>query len=142
MAGKQQKMMLLTVEELEAMRDEAVENARKQARAETAKAAPSSGVSVEEMLAMREQYEQRIAEESQKREDLEWRLRLAIARLRDVESATDKLRAIQDSLKGVLGEVAAAEDEDKTQPRGVQARRVQPPAVPARALRTVKRALA
>jgi chromosome segregation ATPase len=147
MAGKQQKMMMLTVEELEAMRDEAVENARKQARAEhskSAKAAPAEGISVEEMLAMREQYEQRIAEESQRREDLEWRLRLAIARLRDVESATDKLRAIQDSLKGVLGEVASSnsDDEEKTQPRGVEVRRVQPPAVPARALRTVKRALA
>jgi hypothetical protein len=140
MAGKQQKMMMLTVEELEVMRDEAVENARKLARAE-ARSAPSDGVSVEEMLAMREQYEARLADEAQKREDLEFRVRLALAKLRDVESATDKLRAIQDSLKGVLGEVAG-DDEEKTQPRGVPSRRVQPPAVPARALRTVKRALA
>jgi hypothetical protein len=128
------KTMVLTVEELEAIRDEAAEKAR---------AGAGESFSPEEMKAIREQYEKRIEEESTKREDLEWRLRMALARLRDVESATDKLKAIQDSLKGVLGEVAD-EDEEKTKPRGViPARRVTPPAIPARALRKDhKRALA
>ena len=50
--------------------------------------------------------------------------------------------SFEDSLKGVLGEVGG-EDEEKTQPRGVPTRRVQPPAVPARALRKdFKRVLA
>ena len=124
------KTMVLTVEELEAIRDEAAETARRQALAEA-----GERFSIEEMQAMREQYEARLSTESEKREDLEWRLRLALARLSDVESATDKLRAIQDSLKSVLGEVAPVE-EDKS------ARRVQPPAVPARALRGTRRAIA
>ena len=104
MAGKQ-KTMVLTVEELEAIRDEAAESARKRALAEA-----GERFSAEEMQAVREQYVQRVEEESQRREDLEWRLRLAIARLRDVESATDKLRAIKETLKGVLGEGA---DDDE-----------------------------
>ena|SRR5438105_4626876 len=125
------KTMVLTVEELEAIRDEAAETARRQALAQA-----GESFNPEEMRAIREQYGQRLEEESKKREDLEWRLRLALARLRDVESATDKLRAIQDSLKGVLTEVAEEEPgEEKTQPRGVQTRRVTPPAIPARALR-------
>jgi chromosome segregation ATPase len=130
------KTMVLTVEELEAIRDEAAEKARREG---------GDNFSPEEMKAIREQYEQRIEEESTKREDLEWRLRLAIARLRDVESATDKLRAIQDSLKGVLGEVGDEDpenDEEQTQPRIIPGRRVTPPAVPARALRGSKRAIA
>jgi hypothetical protein len=130
------KTMVLTVEELEAIRDEAAESGRRQAEARA-----GESFSAEEMQAIREQYVQRIEEESKKREDLEWRLRMALARLRDVESATDKLKAIQDSLKGVLGEVGD-EDEEKTQPR-IPARRVTPPAVPARTLRKDhKRALA
>jgi hypothetical protein len=124
------KTMVLTVEELEAIRDEAAESARRE------------GFSPEEMKAIREQYEQRLEDESKKREDLEWRLRLAIARLGDVETATDKLRAIQDSLKGVLTEVVEEDDEEQTSPRIIPGRRVTPPTVPARALRTTKRAIA
>ena len=131
------KTLVLTVEELEAIRDEAAEGARREAKA-------GESFNGEEMQAIREQYVQRLEEESKKREDLEWRLRLALARLRDVESATDKLRAIQESLKGVLTEVA--EEDEKTEkmlPKAVPGRRVTPPAIPARALRKDhKRALA
>jgi chromosome segregation ATPase len=131
MAGKQ-KTMVLTVEELEAIRDEAADNGRRRALA-----ACAQKFDAEEMLAIREQYEARLEEQKQKQEDLEFRLRLALARVRDIESATDKLRAIQESLKGVLGEVA---DEEKP---ALPPRRVSPPAVPARALRKdFKRAIA
>ena len=137
MTGKP-KTMVLTVEELEAVRDEAAENARRKALAEA-----GERFSSEEMQAIREQYEQRVADHSQKREDLEWRLRLALARLRDVESATDKLRAIQESLKGVLGEVAEAVEDEKPKPPPIPGRRVQPPAVNARPIRRDhKRAIA
>jgi hypothetical protein len=113
---KKHQTLALTVEEIEAIRDQA--------------ARPSGeSFTAEEMQAIREQFVQRLEEESKKREDLEWRLRLAIARLRDVASATDKLRAIQDSLRGVLGEV---DEGERTQPL---VRRVRPPAIPARALR-------
>ena len=124
------RTMVLTVEELEAIRDEAAETARRLALADS-----GERFSVEEMQAIREQYEARLSTETERREDLEWRLRLALARLSDVESATDKLRAIQDSLKSVLGEVAPVEEEKP-------ARRVQPPAIPARALRGTRRAIA
>jgi hypothetical protein len=116
MAGK--KTMRLTLEELEAIRDEAAESARR------------DGFSTEEMQAIREQYLQRIEEESKKREDLEWRLRFALARLGDLDSATEKLRAIQEALKRALG--VDDEDKKKTQPKIA---RVTPPAAPARALR-------
>ena len=139
MAGKQ-KTMVLTVEELEAIRDEAAETARRRALTEA-----GERFSVEEMQAIREQSEERFQEEFQKREDLEWRLRLALARLRDVESATDKLRAIQESLKGVLGEVAE-EKEDKPAravPPPIPGQRVTPPSVNARPIgRNFKRAIA
>jgi hypothetical protein len=123
------KTMVLTVEELEAIRDEAAESARREAQA-----AAGESFSSEEVQAMRDQYLQRIEEESKKREDLEWRVRMAIARLRDVQSATEKLRMVQETLKGVLGEVAEPDEDDQTQPR-VPSRRVTPPAIPARALR-------
>ena len=135
MAGKQ-KTMVLTVEELEAIRDEAAENGRRSALAEA-----SERFDAEEMQAIREQYEQKLAEANEKREDLEFRLRLALARLSDVESATDKLRALQETLRGVLKE--AAPEEEKPQPPPIPSRRVSPPAVPARALRKdFKRAIA
>jgi hypothetical protein len=108
MAGK---TMVLTLEELEAIRDEASESARR----------TDERFSTEEMKSIREQYEERLAGEQQKREDLEWRLRMAITRLRDVEGATEKLRAVQDSLKGILGEV-----EERVAP-AAPARRVSPP---------------
>jgi hypothetical protein len=134
MAGKP-KTMVLTVEELEAIRDEAAETARKKALAEA-----GERFNAEEMQAIREQYEERVELEAQKRDDLEWRLRLAVARLRDVESATDKLRAIQDSLKSVLGEVA---EEERSKPPPIPGQRVQPPSVNARPIRKdTKRALA
>ena len=43
--------------------------------------------SAEEMQAIREQYEVRILDEEQRREQLEWHLKLALARLKDVEEA-------------------------------------------------------
>jgi hypothetical protein len=43
--------------------------------------------STEEMQAIREQYEVRILDEEQRRERLEWNLKVALARLKDVEEA-------------------------------------------------------
>ena len=43
--------------------------------------------STEEMDVVREQYEVRILDEELRREQLEWHLKLALARLKDVEDA-------------------------------------------------------
>jgi chromosome segregation ATPase len=123
MRGKQQTVVL-TVEEIEAIRDEAADSA--------------GGFTLEDLKAMREQYEERLAAERNQREDLEWRLRMAAARLRDVTSVAEKLRAMQESLKGLLGEIFEEEKAPKD-----PVRRITPPPTPPRALRKdFKRALA
>lgn len=62
----------------------------------------------EEMLAIREQYEERIVAVEQRREELEWKLRLELAKIRDAElharRAGDDLRRIEQTLQALLAE--------------------------------------
>jgi hypothetical protein len=69
----------------------------------------------EEMQAIRDQYEERIIVEQEKREELEWKLRMELAKIRDAElsarRAADEMRRIELTLQGLLT------DEDITQVR-------------------------
>ena len=69
----------------------------------------------EEMQAIREQYEERILVEQERREELEWKLRMELAKIRDAElsarRAADEMRRIELTLQGLLT------DEDVTQVR-------------------------
>ena len=69
----------------------------------------------EEMQAIRDQYEERIAAEEQKREELEWNMRMELAKIRDAElaarRAADEIRQIELKFRGLLA------DEDITQVR-------------------------
>jgi hypothetical protein len=69
----------------------------------------------EEMQAIRDQYEERIIVEQEKREELEWKLRMELARIRDAElsarRAADEMRRIELTLQGLLT------DEDITEVR-------------------------
>jgi hypothetical protein len=69
----------------------------------------------EEMQAIREQYEERLLVEVEKREELEWKVRMELARIRDAElsarRAADEMRQIEIKLQGLLM------DEDITQVR-------------------------
>ena len=64
--------------------------------------------SAEEMQAIREQYEERVAVVEQRREELEWRLRLEVAKIRDAElharRAADEMRRVEQSLQALLDE--------------------------------------
>ncbi len=69
----------------------------------------------EEMQAIRDQYEERILVEQERREELEWKLRMELAKIRDAElsarRAADEMRRIELTLQGLLT------DEDVTQVR-------------------------
>ena len=69
----------------------------------------------EEMQAIRDQYEERIIVEQEKREELEWKLRMELAKIRDAElsarRAADEMRQIEIKLQGLLM------DEEVTQVR-------------------------
>src|SRR5260370_35933664 len=60
----------------------------------------------DEMLAIREQYEERIAQAEQRREELEWSLRMELARLGTGEMspqrATDEMRRVEQTLRALL----------------------------------------
>ena len=80
----------------------------------------------EEMQAIRDQYEERILVEQEKREELEWKLRLELARIRDAELASrraaDEMRRIELTLQALL-----TTDEDVTEVRStVPSRSLQP----------------
>lgn len=64
--------------------------------------------SAEEMQAIREQYEERIATVEARREELEWKLRLELAKIRDAElharRAADEMRRVEQSLQALLDE--------------------------------------
>jgi hypothetical protein len=66
--------------------------------------------SADEMLAIREQYEERIAQAEQRREELEWSLRMELARIRSGEAGTrravDELRRVAQTLQALLGDPA------------------------------------
>ena len=69
----------------------------------------------EEMQAIRDQYEERILVEQERREELEWRLRMELAKIRDAElsarRAADEMRRVELTLQGMLA------DDDITQVR-------------------------
>ncbi len=80
----------------------------------------------EEMQAIRDQYEERILVEQEKREELEWKLRLELAKIRDAElsarRAADEMRRIELTLQALL-----TSDEDVTEVRStVPSPRLQP----------------
>ena len=60
----------------------------------------------EEMQAIRDQYEERILVEQEKREELEWKVRMELARIRDAElsarRAADEIRQIEAKLQSLL----------------------------------------
>jgi hypothetical protein len=69
----------------------------------------------EEMEAIREQYAESLLVEQERREELEWRLRMELAKIRDAElsarRAADEMRRVELTLQGLLT------DEDITQVR-------------------------
>ncbi|MFI5288519.1 MAG: hypothetical protein ACHQ17_02665 [Polyangia bacterium] len=77
----------------------------------------------EEMLAIREQYEERIAAEVEKREELEWQVRRALAAIRDSEKdarkAADQMSRVHATLAALLspGEAAPAPVPKRQPPR-------------------------
>jgi hypothetical protein len=60
----------------------------------------------EEMQAIRDQYEERIAVEQERREELEWRMRMELAKIRDAElsarRAADEIRRIELTVQAML----------------------------------------
>ncbi|HEX4457353.1 MAG TPA: hypothetical protein VIA18_05255 [Polyangia bacterium] len=62
----------------------------------------------EEMQAIREQYEERVARADERREELEWKLRLELAKIRDAESSArrsaDEMQRVERSLVRILEE--------------------------------------
>jgi hypothetical protein len=101
-----------------------------------------AGFAAEELTAVREQYETRLAEAEERNEEMEWRLRMALARTRDAEAearrAADDLRRVHESLAEILEggspvektQVRKAPDPTPTKSLG-QPRRSAPPPVPA-----------
>ena len=62
----------------------------------------------EEMQAIREQYEERVARADERREELEWKLRMELAKIRDAESSArrsaDEMQRVEQSLVRILEE--------------------------------------
>ena len=65
----------------------------------------------EEMQAIREQYEERVARADERREELEWKLRLELAKIRDAETgarrSADEMQRVERSLVAILAESEA-----------------------------------
>jgi len=86
-----------------------------QGRAATAAPAPSAQSQLfdaEEMQAIREQYEERLAVEQQRREELEWQLKLSLATMRDAENdarrAADQMKKVTQTIAALIGENATS----------------------------------
>jgi len=64
--------------------------------------------SSEEMQAIREQYEERVRVADERREELEWQVRLALARIRDAElgarRSADEMARVHQTLAALVGE--------------------------------------
>jgi hypothetical protein len=80
--GWRMSLLTLSLEELECIQDQC----RKLAESAKVRA---SVFTLDEMQIIRDQYEARLAAEAQRREDLEWRLEVALAQLRASEPADD-----------------------------------------------------
>ena len=108
-----------------------------------AAAAKGETFNVEEMQAIREQYEERALAAEHRCEELEWRVRLELAKIRDAElsarRAADEIRRVELTLQALLGG-----DDEPTEVRSVvpsvslqpvapkpQALRKVPPPIPA-----------
>jgi hypothetical protein len=78
------------------------ESLRKQAQTQ------GESFNAEEMQAIREQYEERVALADERREELEWKLRLELAKIRDAESSArrsaDEMQRVERSLVRILEE--------------------------------------
>lgn len=93
----------------------------------------------EEMQAIRDQYEERVLVEQEKREELEWKLRMELAKIRDAElsarRAADEMRRIELTLQALL-----TTDEDVTEVRStVPSARLQPVAPRPQAVVTLRK---
>lgn len=103
------------------------------ARADGAAAPGGELFNSEEMQAIRDQYEERIAVEQDKREELEWKLRLELARIRDAElsarRAADEMRRIELTLQGLLTDEDVTEVRSTVPSRSLQAVAPKPQAV-------------
>jgi hypothetical protein len=70
------------------------------------------GFSAEELDAVREQYEDRILAERERCEDLEWKLRVELARVRDAElwarRAADDMRRVEHGILAALDQTGEA----------------------------------
>jgi len=109
------------------------------ARAEGSRGDTGELFNAEEMQAIRDQYEERIIVEQEKREELEWKLRMELAKIRDAElsarRAADEMRRIELTLQGLLT------DEDITEVRStVPSTRLQPVAPKPQAVVTLRKA--
>lgn len=96
----------------------------------------------EEMQAIRDQYEERILVEQEKREELEWKLRLELAKIRDAElaarRAADEIRRIELTLQALL-----TTDDEVTQVRStVPSPRLQPVAPKPQAVVSLRKPVA
>jgi hypothetical protein len=84
------------------------------ARAE--RSSPGELFNAEEMQAIREQYVERVEAAEGRREELEWKLRVELAKIRDAElssrRAADEMRRIELTLQALL-----CEDDDDTHVR-------------------------
>ena len=110
------------------------------ARAEGSRGDTGELFNSEEMQAIRDQYEERILVEQEKREELEWKLRLELAKIRDAElsarRAADEMRRIELTLQALL-----TSDEDVTEVRStVPSTRLKPVAPKPQAVVSLRKA--
>jgi hypothetical protein len=117
------------------------------ARADGRAGDTSEQFNAEEMQAIRDQYEERILVEQERREEIEWKLRMELAKIRDAELASrraaDEMRRIEQVLQGLLAEdditqVRSAVPSPSLQPVAprpqatVSLRKPVPPPIPAK----------
>jgi len=97
----------------------------------------------EEMQAIRDQYEERLLVEQERREELEWKVRLELARIRDAElsarRSADEIRRVELTLQALLVEgedtqvrsTGPSPTLTPVAPKPQAARPVPPPPIPA-----------
>jgi hypothetical protein len=111
------ELIVLTRAEFEALKRQA-----------DAAAQTGESFSAEEMQAIREQYEDRVAVVEERREELEWKLRLELAKIRDAElharRAADEMRRVEQRLQ------ALPDEGDDTQVRSTVPSAPLPPVAP------------
>lgn len=94
--------MRMRADELITLTRAEYETLRKQAQAQ------GESFNAEEMQAIREQYEERVALAEERREELEWKLRLELSKIRDAElsarRSADEMQRIERALLAMLEE--------------------------------------